>query len=138
MQDIEEKGLTPDLWIFLSTICGDKLVKSTKNILTKESITKNFARTTHRELWTVSSSKSSANYIIISPKAFHCSCQAFKNNTLLNHTSPFCKHILTVYICKALYKNNPNTTQFVSNEIDDEAFARYLEKVFYDSEREPK
>lgn len=138
LQDIEEKGLTREIWLFLTTLCGDKLVKGAVKILSSETIIKHYAKVSHREIWTVSSHKGKANYVMLTPKAFHCSCNAFKDETLHKHTAPFCKHILVVYISTALLKFMSDNKKIYSSEIDDAEFARYLEKVFNECDRDQR
>ena len=100
LHSIEEGGIQAHTWTFLATLFGDEMIKSTKELLSKETITLNIAQKSRRFIWTITSPKNSS-YIWMNNSLFFCSCPSFYFRTLNNGKSPFCKHILAAYICDA-------------------------------------
>ena len=133
LHSIEEGGIQAHTWTFLATLFGDEMVKSTREMLSKETITLVIAQKSKRFIWTITSPKN-LNYVWMNNSLFFCSCPSFYFRTLNGGKSPFCKHILAAYICDALNKNGGQNKPFKVTEIDDKDFAVLLGKAMVASE----
>ena len=133
MKDIENEGIQPQTWTFLAVLFGDDLTNNAKHILSQKQITLVIAKRSRRSLWTITSNEGK-HYAWIQPNRFVCTCPSFVFGTMNRGSSPFCKHILAILICDSLMKGKSDNQPFKINEIDDEAFAEFLEKAMYEND----
>ena len=133
LHSIEKDGIQPETWVFLSTLFGDEMVKSVKELFSKETITLIIAKKSRRNFWVITSNKG-IRCLWMDEKSFYCSCPAFLFRTMNNGKSPFCKHILAAYICNSLYKKDPHNVFFKIMEYQDEIFAEVMEKALTECE----
>ena len=134
MKDIETEGIQPHTWTFLSVLFGDDLTNNAKSILSEKQITLYVARESKRSIWCISSSEGK-HYAWIQENRFMCTCLSFIFGSMNKGTSPFCKHILAIFICESLMKGKNENQPFKIMEIDDQVFAQLLEKSMYEENK---
>lgn len=136
INDTAETGNLPQMWVMMQTLFPDSLVKNTRDLFSKETITHYIGKESRREIWTVSSNASGLNYVMATPMCFHCSCKSFVFSVLKDGKLPFCKHVLAVFICNAFYQHQSNPNLYKDVEMDDVQLAKFLERSFVNDSQE--
>lgn len=137
LDNLKRDGLTDDFWMLLSILFGDNLIKVTKELFDMVKADKYISDLRNNILWRIKSSSRSTFYFIFfnGIDDFFCNCFQFRERCIKDGKCLLCKHILYVFICRALDEREEGSTFVETHSVSEKEFTELLEDSCRDTEQ---